>query len=1016
MSPNHVCAHRRVQGTVLLNLSIAGWLGLAIVIAPGPAGAQRAPIRVNSPNAESATQHDHDMTVTVQSPEGRPLAGATVTGPFLRSSRPEAAQAGEPVTDERGQALVRFSFPFAQLPNVNLTVRHPDYATREIVWSGEPPAVVQGLPTNYTVKLAPLITVGGIVRNDQGQPLPDVQVAFFGRSTSIGYDGRISVRVQENSSLPLSGPDAVKTDRNGVWVRKDFPADLTELAIEVLRPGGAGTQFGTGRPGMMGGGELSLESLRQTNAVLIVPDGVSVRGIVVDERGQPVPGITMMERGGSMMRYYYFTNGTDGRFELTHRVSADLLLGIRSPQHAAQSVPVLLEGKAPPEIRIVLTKARPMRLRIVGDQDEPIPAARVQTLDYRNRGLLLDWSESTDADGRVVWTNAPNQTMVMMVTAPNYPPRQIRLKARDEEIVVRMRQAPAESIQVRVTVVEAGNGRAIAGATVRRGFRYGDDTEEWGKTDANGRFQAALTAKDMTQSYDRQSFAISALAEGYSLWSSEERFMFAEGDLELTMELKKSRPPAGIVLQPDGQPAVNAKVALNPTQNPLYSYQAGDFQSGGQGVQYTRTAQDGSFRFTAAAEDNPLVITHPTGFAALTIEELLASGKVPLQPWAQVEGVLRSSGKPVPRERVVIRSPLSWMSVESYRFMYSTTTDKSGRFAFTNVVPGEHLLYRMPRVVNGPNTESHRLAFTVKPGETKRIDYTFGGRVVTGFVNADGPVDWTLDAHVLVAKQGTAPREPAYYGLGGQAGYKKARRAYVNSPAVLDFERKQQQFQLLFDADGNFRVEDVPPGNYELRVQVSQPPPPNQARSRGYSGERRPIGNLYKEVIVPPGEAGSKVDLGTFELAVQLPPSERTPPISFQTTTLDGQRLDLTVLRGRPVVLAFWASWAPQSPARLADLRSAVTNLTSGTNITFVTVNLDEDPALARQGVAGLDRGWKHTRLEGTARAEITEKLSVNTLPLTLVLDPDGSVIARDISGRRLVSTLERITRKLAQK
>src|ERR1043165_4823057 len=100
----------------LLNLGIAGWLGLAIVIAPSPAGAQRAPIRVNPPNAESAPQHDHDMTVTVQSPEGRPVAAATVPGPFVRSSRPEAAQAGEPVTDERGQAHVRFSFPFAQLP------------------------------------------------------------------------------------------------------------------------------------------------------------------------------------------------------------------------------------------------------------------------------------------------------------------------------------------------------------------------------------------------------------------------------------------------------------------------------------------------------------------------------------------------------------------------------------------------------------------------------------------------------------------------------------------------------------------------------------------------------------------------------------------------------------------------------------------------------------------------------------------------------------------------------------
>jgi len=116
------------------------------------------------------------------------------------------------------------------------------------------------------------------------------------------------------------------------------------------------------------------------------------------------------------------------------------------------------------------------------------------------------------------------------------------------------------------------------------------------------------------------------------------------------------------------------------------------------------------------------------------------------------------------------------------------------------------------------------------------------------------------------------------------------------------------------------------------------------------------------------------------------------------------------------VVLAFWANWAPQSPARLADLRTAVTNAVAGTNAIFITVNLDEDLGVARQGVQGLGEGWKHLRLEGAARADVTEKLSIDTLPLTMVLDAEGSVVARDVGGRRVVSALERLARKMAQK
>ena len=67
-------------------------------------------------------------------------------------------------------------------------------------------------------------------------------------------------------------------------------------------------------------------------------------------------------------------------------------------------------------------------------------------------------------------------------------------------------------------------------------------------------------------------------------------------------------------------------------------------------------------------------------------------------------------------------------------------------------------------------------------------------------------------------------------------------------------------------------------------------------------------------------------------------------------------------VRGKPILLLFWAAWAPRSHATLAELGVLSASLDPD-RAGLVTVNLDEDAAVAERALKGLglDR-WTHPR------------------------------------------------------
>ena len=958
-----------------------------------------------------------DIVVTVIDAEARaPLADvsvfARVQGPLGMVGITNQVRAR---TDHTGSTLVRAELP-DKAWSFQLTVEHTNYPARHVSWHSQQGRIKEIVPTNYNVALARGITVGGVVRDEQGMAVGGVTVIPWGNSMSE-VTASPDPRAGREYSAELRQEGNVITDTNGFWQRKSFPADVATVLVDVVRPGGARSFFTTAAARQRGwetADQVSLSDLRSTNAVLIIKPGVTVRGVAVDQHGKPLGNVQLRERVGSshQLPIYTFTNRVDGGFELPHRATnRQYVITAERPGFATKSV-VFMPTQDGPELRIALSPAQPLRLRVTGDTKEPVGGATVSIQEWRMRDHVLSWSATTDAEGRVAWTNAPEGTIELWITPTNYPARAAKLASREEEHEIRVRRGSDEAIEIQVKAFAAESGLPLKQFELWRRLGWGEGFHVW-QTNLGEGIRATLRKDDFAQG--QQNFAFQVRAEGRAPWKTED-LLFHEGDREFSVTLTNASPPGGLVLQPDGRPASDAKVLLSTDQNSIFVNRPGEFYAG-RGLVSQKTGSDGVFQFDFAEDNWPIVVSHLAGFASLTTGELRRSKEVRLQPWARIDGTLLPGGKPKAHEHVNLKSPISWQDLPGHHLVFSARTDTEGRFLFTNLPPGDYVLYRQPHIIYGTSTtESHRQIFDLKGGEVKKLDYGLGGRTVIGRVETSVPVNWQNDPHVLAAKTPPAPEEPNYYSYVNVEDFNKARAAFGKSAALREHERRRQQFQLVFDRDGNFQVDDVPEGTYELRLRVTKPP--ENPRAHRFEGNEVVLGTLVQEVKIPRGAPGEEFDLATFELEVKGVDPISAPVVNFQLTPLEPgvPPFDLASLRGQPVLVVFWAEWAPQSVALLKGLQTMRANLASDETIALVTVNFDEDSAAARSAVRELTRGWQHGRLDGADRATVTERLGVNALPTTLLLDAEGRAAGRDFVVKRLPAAVKRLSQKQATK
>lgn len=499
-------------------------------------------------------------------------------------------------------------------------------------------------------------------------------------------------------------------------------------------------------------------------------------------------------------------------------------------------------------------------------------------------------------------------------------------------------------------------------------------------------------------------------AVGYEAYVVE-NIDLAEGDQEIQANLVKVVPIEGVIRLADGAPAAGARIWIQATRNSgaLFSNEPGRYY--GDRLEKTQVEADGKYRLAAIAGNPPLVITHPGGLLETSLDELKKQPEIRLPGWSQVHGRLLVRGQPKGGVRVSLAT-LNWTPSRAMTLSYSTETDPEGRFEFQRVPAGDYKLYRQPVVRIGRTiTEDHPMPLTVRPGEEKTIEYQETGREVVGQAMPDIPgmvVDWQSDDHVLALKQLAAPpvnRED----YATFKAFLAANNDHFNSPAFTQQARDARTYVLAFERDGSFRVDDVRPGTYELRIRVTK----SDARNP-YGAYERPenqIASLVQEVVIPEGTG--PIDLGTF--TVQVNPTLKQPeaaPVAWNVTTLENRNLQASDFRGKHLALVLWANWSQRSKEQLAALKPVYDEFAANPRFALVTVCLDGDLAKVKAAVQTGGYPGIPTATDKAQRVQLTKALEIEKLPAILLFDDHSRLIGRDLDTERLQTTVRRLLGK----
>jgi beta-lactamase regulating signal transducer with metallopeptidase domain/thiol-disulfide isomerase/thioredoxin len=848
-------------------------------------------------------------------------------------------------------------------------IDHAEFVRATASFSAEDGGALN-LPETVTIKLEPGVVIGGVVRGQEGEPIENARV-----KVGLSADGQ-------------SHEVDVRTGVNGRWrahVLKNaraerfllYHADYVCVTISYSTPPD--------------------EPLHAQEAVSVMKRGNYVHGTVRDRQGKPIANALVLTQPYNVDQEEPDDDLTttrthdDGSFAVRNMPEGPGGLAVYAEGYAPEKVPVDVTATTP-AVDIELSPAGELSGQIVDENGQGVPDVWIQAWKWQPEpSFPLDRQTRTDEEGRFRLTQLPRQGWFQL----NYEKRGFLQMIRDES------QASNEPCTLKIArpttirgqVLDDETGEPIKSFTIIKGTRWsrGDDmvfdhgyaSRREAVRSNDGRFAVALDHTVAMPPFPE--VALRVMAGGY-LPEQTELVSAGNQPTAVTLRLKRAEPITGLVIDASGRPAPHAQVAwVGPRRTAIIE---NGRLNGGPWEHLTyrpeiilQTDDSGRFELPASRDDGLIVVLHEHGYAQRRRSQHDADSPLRLTSWCRVEGRVLAGSKPIADVTLGLTpvDPRLNAQDSEVRWVIRQQTHVDGSFAF-DFVPSIPLTASWHRAL----LSSHRTEVNPKAGETVRMRIGGNGTAVKGQLKKPGGLK--MERFTDEFEVGIHCTQVVAY---------RAEEASVKKEARHNFVAELKSY-------GAFVVHDLPPGRYLLEVNVHAPVPPESC------GLPVNVAAARSEFEVASKSSDVPLDLGRIDLELTRGPRAGQVVPDLKGRTLAGELFDLGKLRGKPVLLDFWATWCGPCKAAVPDVKRLYETYGRTGKMAFVGVDLDYTVAAAADYVADKEITWPQVAAGswGDENA-VAREFAVTSVPSFWLIGTDGTILARDVPLAELPKQIE---------